>query len=98
MVDMEKLNAKQRRAYVVLHLELCSYDEQNYFCESRINSAKLVLEGNKPYHMYDLGSTAGHFLKAVQMILHLTTLSPSEMVTVLEHLKRLWADTGQETE
>ena len=86
------MNEPQKRAYIILHAELSSYDFglKNWMAHEIINRAISILNGHRmATARYHIGLHA-QFNKTIQMILHLTDMSVEDLIAMLEKLAELW--------
>ena len=86
------MNEPQKRAYIMLHAELSSYDLeiQTWAAHDLISRVIPILEGRRMAPTYHNVVIHARFHREIQKILHLTDISVEDMIAVLENLDELW--------
>lgn len=87
------MNMAQKRAYIILHAELTSFNfkpDSVWVIPKIIRHANNILKGKKVTGTYLYSNYETKFVREVQKILHLTTISIEHMIVVLEELIMLW--------
>ena len=86
------MNELQKRAYIILHAELSSYDLEikTWAAHDLISRAIPILEGHRMAPDYYNVVLHARFHREIQKILHLTDMPTEDMIAVLEKLEELW--------
>lgn len=91
------MNKQQSRAFVILNIELSTFEHGRQLeCKftNMLNRAIKTLKGHETNKNYFHVSEQTSFMREIQKILHLTTISITDMVIVLEELRILWKEEG----